>query len=49
MIAVATHRPMAFDFDAAVGGPFRMQPGLRRVSAGCPQLAPLLAWRVARR
>jgi hypothetical protein len=32
---------MAFDFDAAVGAPFRMQPGLRRVAAGCAQLTPL--------
>jgi hypothetical protein len=32
---------MAFDFDAAVHAPFRMQPGLRRLAAGCPQLAPL--------
>jgi len=40
---------MAFDFDAAVGAPFRMQPGLRRVAAGCQQLTPLLAWPAARR
>lgn len=32
---------MAFDFDAAVTAPFRMQPGLRRLAAGCPQLTPL--------
>lgn len=32
---------MAFDFDAAVSAPFRMQPGLRRLAAGCPQLTPL--------
>ncbi len=32
---------MAFDFDAAVGAPFRMQPGLRRLAAGCAQLTPL--------
>jgi len=32
---------MAFDFDAAVTAPFRMQPGLRRVAAGLPQLTPL--------
>jgi hypothetical protein len=32
---------MAFDFDAAVGAPFRTQPGLRRVAAGCPQFTPL--------
>ncbi len=30
-----------FDFDAAVQAPFRMQPGLRRVSEGAPQLTPL--------
>ena len=34
MIAASTHRPMAFDFDAAVSAPFRMQPGLRRLAAG---------------
>lgn len=32
---------MPFDFDAAVGAPFRMQPGLRRLGAGTPQLTPL--------
>ena len=32
---------MAFDFDAAVSSPFRMQPGLRRVAAGAAQLTPL--------
>ncbi|MDO9094521.1 MAG: DUF3445 domain-containing protein [Rubrivivax sp.] len=32
---------MHFDFDAAVGAPFRMQPGLRRLAAGSPQLTPL--------
>ncbi len=32
---------MAFDFDAAVSAPFRMQPGLRRLAAGTPQLTPL--------
>ncbi len=31
---------MGFDFDAAVGAPFRMQPGLRRLAAGAPQLTP---------
>lgn len=31
---------MAFDF-AAVGSPFRMQPGLRRLAPGAPQLTPL--------
>jgi hypothetical protein len=31
-----------FDFDAAVAAPFRMQPGLRRLPAGAPQLTPLL-------
>jgi hypothetical protein len=30
-----------FDFDAAVGTPFRMQPGLRRLPAGATQLTPL--------
>jgi hypothetical protein len=30
-----------FDFDAAVSSPFRMQPGLRRLPAGVPQLTPL--------
>ena len=32
---------MSFDFDAAVTAPFRMQPGLRRVSPGTAQLTPL--------
>lgn len=32
---------MSFDFDAAVSAPFRMQPGLRRIAAGQPQLTPL--------
>lgn len=32
---------MAFDFDAAVTAPFRMQPGLRRLAAGAQQLTPL--------
>lgn len=32
---------MPFDFDAAVTTPFRMQPGLRRIAAGVPQLVPL--------
>ncbi len=32
---------MAFDFDAAVTAPFRMQPGLRRLDAGARQLTPL--------
>ena len=31
---------MAFDFDT-VSAPFRMQPGLRRLAAGTPQLTPL--------
>ena len=31
---------MPFDFDAAVRAPFRMQPGLRRLAAGAPQLTP---------
>jgi hypothetical protein len=30
-----------FDFDAAVSAPFRMQPGLRRLEPGAPQLTPL--------
>ncbi len=34
---------MPFDFDAAVGSPFRMQPGLRRLSAGTRQFTPLAA------
>jgi len=29
---------MSFDFDAAVQAPFRMQPGLRRLAPGSPQL-----------
>ena len=37
----ASSQPMHFDFDAAVGAPFRMQPGLRRLAAGAPQLTPL--------
>ncbi len=32
---------MTFDFDAAVNAPFRMQPGLRRLADGSPQLTPL--------
>lgn len=32
---------MEFDFDAAVTAPFRMQPGLRRLAPGTPQLTPL--------
>ena len=32
---------MRFDLDAAVSAPFRMQPGLRRLAAGAPQLTPL--------
>jgi hypothetical protein len=31
---------MPFDFDAAVRAPFRMQPGLRRLAPGTPQLTP---------
>jgi len=31
---------MAFDFDAAVGAPFRMQPGLRRLAPAALQLTP---------
>jgi hypothetical protein len=34
---------MAFDFDAAVSAPFRMQPGLRRLAPGAPQLTPNIA------
>jgi len=34
------HHAMAFDFDAAVSTPFRMQPGLRRLRAGQNQLTP---------
>jgi dimethylamine monooxygenase subunit A len=34
---------MPFDFDAAVSAPFRMQPGLRRMAPGSPQLTPLAA------
>ena len=30
-----------FDFDAAVSAPFRMQPGLRRLPEGAPQLTSL--------
>lgn len=33
--------PAPFDFDAAVSAPFRMQPGLRRLAGGVPQLTPL--------
>jgi hypothetical protein len=32
---------MSFDFDAAVQAPFRMQPGLRRLVPGAPQLTPM--------
>jgi dimethylamine monooxygenase subunit A len=28
------------DFDTAVGAPFRMRPGMRRLAAGTPQLTP---------
>lgn len=34
---------MPFDFDAAVGAPFRMQPGLRRLAPQERQLTPLAA------
>lgn len=34
---------MSFDFDAAVQAPFRMQPGLRRLAPGQPQLTPTVA------
>jgi len=30
---------MSFEFDAAVHAPFRMQPGLRRLATGAPQLS----------
>jgi dimethylamine monooxygenase subunit A len=33
---------LTFDFDAAVATPFRMQPGLRRLAEGSPQLTPLM-------
>ena len=41
----ATVRPtmsdtLGFDFDFAVQAPFRMQPGLRRLAPGTPQLTP---------
>lgn len=32
---------MAFDFDAAVTAPFRMQPGLRRMAEGARHLTPM--------
>ncbi|MBU6261156.1 MAG: DUF3445 domain-containing protein [Burkholderiales bacterium] len=32
---------MAFDFDTQVNAPFRMQPGLRRIEPGTPQLTPM--------
>ena len=34
---------MPFDFDAAVGAPFRMQPGLRQLAEGTRQLTPNIA------
>ena len=34
---------MPFDFDAAVGAPFRMQSGLRRLADGAKQLTPNVA------
>jgi len=34
---------MSFDFDAAVGAPFQMQPGLRRIADGAAQLTPNIA------
>jgi hypothetical protein len=34
---------MAFDFDAAVSAPFRMQAGLRRIAPGAQQLTPNIA------
>jgi dimethylamine monooxygenase subunit A len=33
---------MAFDFDAAVNAPFRMQPGLQRLAPGASQLTPMV-------
>jgi len=36
-------RRMGFDFDAAVGAPFRVQPGLRRIAPGTAQLTPNIA------
>lgn len=39
---------MPFDFDAAVGSPFRMQPGLRKLAAGARQFTPLAADHPAR-
>lgn len=40
--ALPPEDPMTgFDFDAAVGAPFRMQPGLRRLQPGARQLTPL--------
>ncbi|MBI3155661.1 MAG: DUF3445 domain-containing protein [Burkholderiales bacterium] len=33
--------PLGFDFAAAVGAPFRMQPGLRRMAGGATHLTPL--------
>lgn len=40
---------MPFDFDAAVRAPFRMQPGLRRLSPGTTQFTPLAPGDAARR
>lgn len=42
-VAKAYACTMSFDFDAAVQAPFRMQPGLRRLAAGAPQLTPVAA------
>lgn len=39
---------MPFDFDAAVGTPFRMQPGLRKLAPGTRQFTPLAADHPAR-
>jgi hypothetical protein len=36
---VSAQALMGFDFDAAVQAPFRMQPGLRRLADGAPQLS----------
>ena len=37
---------MSFDFEAAVGAPFRMQPGLRRMRPGSLHLTPSAAAQV---
>lgn len=40
---------MSFDFDAAVTAPFRMQPGLRRLSQASPHFTPLAPGGAAQR